>query len=331
MAKSKIEWTDMVWNPISGCTKVSEGCRNCYAERMAKRQAGRNGYPYNEPFKVTLHPDKLDEPIRWKKPRMIFVNSMSDLFHEDVSFEYIAKVYDIIKQCPQHTFQILTKRVDRALEFYRKDVRKTGHYPGSYAWLRNVWFMASTENQETANERIPKLLKIPAYIRGISAEPLLSAINLTGLIPPPGKRYQCSYCGGYARQYSSHCRTCGKEGGYSGSFANLRLVVTGGESGTGARPMHPDWVQSLLDQCQAAGVSFFFKSWGDWYPFYDRDKDDPDWQNVPNETSNICRLNIAGGSGFHGDRVIYFRKLGKKKAGRVLDGRTYDEMPEVCS
>ena len=327
MANSKIDWTDKVWNPVTGCTKVSPGCANCYAERQSKRHAGRFGYPADEPFRVTLHPDRMDMPMKWKKPWRVFVNSMSDLFHPDVPFEFIAKVYDIIKQCPNHTFQILTKRVDRALEFYKWNVEQTGHYPGSYEWLRNVWFIATTENQDAANDRIPILLQIPAYTRGISTEPLLSDIKLSGLIPPPGTRFKCSFCGGYTKCCSLHCQTCGKEGGYSGSFANLNLVICGGESGPGARPMHPDWARSLRDQCQTAGVPYFFKQHGEWEPFYDRDNDDPDWNNIPQEKPGICRLNLAGGRGFHGDRVVYFRRVGKKAAGRLLDGREWDEMP----
>ncbi|WP_088186360.1 phage Gp37/Gp68 family protein [Desulfosporosinus sp. FKA] len=340
MNKSKIEWTDAVWNPVTGCSKVSEGCRNCYAEREWRRLSSNSktvyyGRKFND---VVCHPERLYQPLQWKKPRRIFVNSMSDLFHEDVPFEFIAKVYDIIKQCPQHTFQILTKRVDRALGFYRWDVEKTGHCPDSYAWLRNVWFIATTENQETANERIPKLLKIPAYTRGISAEPLLTSINLTGLIPPPGTRYQCSFCGSYANQFSSHCKTCGKEGGYSGSFANLSWVITGGESGPGARPTHPDWVRSLVDQCQATEVPFFFKQWGEWF--------------VPEDGAESCRVcgctwnNACNGGCYWIEpglcssctgkpvpdyRAVKYVRIGKKKAGRLLDGRTWDELPEVSS
>lgn len=309
MGKSKIDWTDKVWNPVTGCSKVSPGCANCYAERMAKRQAGRNGYPADDPFKVTLHYDRLEMPMRWTKPWRVFVNSMSDLFHPDVPFDFIAKVYDIIKQCPKHTFQILTKRVDRALEFYKWNVEQTGHYPGSYEWLRNVWFMATTENQDAANDRIPKLLRISAYTRGISAEPLLSEINLSGLVPPLGTRFKCSFCGGYTKYYSLHCQTCGKEGGYSGSFAKLNLVIVGGESGPGARPMHPDWPRGLRDQCQAAGVPYFFKQHGEW-----RECEPPDqWDSTGYKTMQA-----------HG---AHFARLGKKAAGRLLDGRTWDEMP----
>ncbi len=117
---TKIEWTNEVWNPISGCTKVSDGCKNCYAERMAKRLAGRFGYPEGDPFKVTLHPSKLNEPIKWKKPRRIFVNSMSDLFHEDVPFEFISDVFMVMALNQHHIFQILTKRPDRMLEYFKK-------------------------------------------------------------------------------------------------------------------------------------------------------------------------------------------------------------------
>jgi len=329
MANSKIDWTDKVWNPVTGCTKVSPGCANCYAERQSKRHAGRFGYPADEPFRVTLHPDRMDMPMKWKKPWRVFVNSMSDLFHPDVPFEFIAKVYDIIKQCPKHTFQILTKRVDRALEFYKWNVEQTGHYPGSYEWLRNVWFMATTENQDAVNDRIPKLLQIPSYTRGISAEPLLSEIKLSGLIPPPGTMFKCSFCGGYTNRYSLHCQTCGKEGGYSGSFAKLTLVIVGGESGPGARPMHPDWARSLKVQCQAAGVPFFFKQWGMWA---ERQLPQKDLQNHNHKglwmfsDGGFCRL-----FGKPCDDAVWMEPVGKKAAGRLLDGVTHDGMPEVTA
>jgi len=178
MGKTKIEWTNFTWNPCSGCTKISAGCKNCYAERMAKRLAGKYGYP-EQPhhFDVTLHPDKLNQPYKWRKPRRIFVCSMGDLFHEDVGFEYILKVWKVMAINNHHTFQILTKRPEQMLKFVQwlagADHISIAEFP------QNVWIGVTAENQKTADERIPILLKIPAAVRFVSVEPMLERIDLS--------------------------------------------------------------------------------------------------------------------------------------------------------
>lgn len=333
---SKIEWTDEVWNPVTGCTKVSDGCKNCYAERMSKRLAGRFGYPADVPFKVTLHQDKLNDPFKWKKPRRVFVNSMSDLFHKDIPFEFVSEMFMVMALNQQHTFQILTKRPDRMLKYFNKGHEGIAPYflamGKTINWLEttekealtddirlrwpleNVWIGVSVENQQAANVRIPMLLQTPAKVRFLSMEPLLESVDLSAWIPPTGTRWKCSYCGAWSEEYSLHCGSCGKEGGYSGSYAKPDWIIVGGESGPGARPMHPDWVIDIRDQCIAANVPFLLKQWGEWAPFHELRANEPGiagkaWHNFDPDTS-VC-------------------KVGKKKAGRILDGRTWDKFPEV--
>ncbi len=283
MSKSKIEWlrgSDGVegktWNPVTGCTKISTGCQKCYAERMSKRLAGRFGYPADEPFRVTLHPDKIDKPLHWKKPRMVFVCSMGDLFHEDVPDEFIYRCFLIKSQATHHTYQVLTKRPERMCELMERAFRP-GQYSGPAA---NVWLGTSVENQETADERIPHLLDTPAAVRFLSLEPLLGPVDLTAVVrvlPVPQTEVDVSYVHGTVLGTDGHSFSpCGATG------RGIDWVIVGGESGPGARPMDPDWVRSIRDQCVAAGVPFFFKGWGG---------------------------------------------INKKKSGRKLESRTWDEMP----
>jgi len=225
---SKIEWTDVTWNPVTGCDKISPGCKNCYAERMAKRLAGRVGYPADDPFRVTLHYDKLETNFG-KKPKKIFVCSMSDLFHPDVPFWFIETVHDVIREWHIHTFQILTKRPERILEYYKW--RKEIYMPGRNSVPpENAWYGVSVENQKYADERIPILLQIPAKVRFVSVEPMLGPIDLF--------------------------KINGKSKGFGVFFD---WVICGGESGPGARPMKLEWARGLRDQCKQMGVPFFFK------------------------------------------------------------------------
>ncbi|MCT9932422.1 phage Gp37/Gp68 family protein [Planotetraspora sp. A-T 1434] len=247
--RSSIEWTDATWNPVTGCTKVSPGCDRCYAETFAERWRGTKGHYFENGFDVQLRPDKLDQPLRWKKPRRIFVNSMSDLFHKDVPDDYIARVFALMALTPQHTYQILTKRHGRM-----RSLLNSGHFvakvwgevdkraPGVGAqavsmWpsmpLPNVWLGVSVEDQKWADLRIPALLETPAAVRFLSCEPLLGPVDLAKSVP--------------AKPYWHD---------------GIDWVIVGGESGPGARPMHPDWVRSLRDQCQAANVAFFMKQAG---------------------------------------------------------------------
>jgi protein gp37 len=284
MTKSKIEWTDRVWNPVTGCTKVSPGCANCYAERMAKRLRGRCGYPVENPFSVTLHQDKLVQPAFWK-PSKVFVCSMSDLFHEDVKTEWLIAIFKRINLYRSHTFQILTKRPERMLQFFNSTNQQFNNLP-------NVWLGVSAENQQTADERIPILLQIPAAVRFVSCEPLLGPIDL---------KLQTADC----------------------QLPTLNWVICGGESGPGARPMHPDWARSLRDQCQAAGVPFFFKQWGEWSQYFHDLNHKSSVMINPPKPNNIllgkCSDNTA----------VNMKRVGKKAAGRLLDGREYNEMPKV--
>jgi protein gp37 len=210
---SSIEWTDATWNPVRGCTKISPGCKNCYAERFSERFRGVEGHPFEQGFDLRLVPSFLELPLRWRTPRRIFVNSMSDLFHEDVPYDFIARVFDVIRRAPRHQFQILTKRAERMAA-----LTSTLHVP------TNTWLGVSVESAEYTS-RIDALRSTDATIRFLSVEPLLGPIPH---VPLDG----------------------------------IHWVIAGGESGPHARPMEPDWVRSIRDQCVGAGVPFFFKQWG---------------------------------------------------------------------
>lgn len=270
--KSKIEWTDATWNPVTGCTKVSPGCDHCYAETFAERWRGVPGHPYEHGFDVQMRPERLDQPLRWRWPRRVFVNSMSDLFHNAIPDDYIARVFATMAEAPQHLFQVLTKRharmrsllssVDFAWSVFDHQTpgvrMRTGPAAG---WpLPNVWLGVSVENQWWAKTRIPALLDTPAAVRFLSCEPLLGP--LTFRCAPWAPLRNANHLDGLRR---------------------FDWVIVGGESGPGARVMSPEWPRAIRDECVEAGVPFFFKQWG-------------------------------GRSA--------------KAGGRVLDGRTWDEMPE---
>lgn len=307
MSKTKIEWADETWNVVTGCTKVSEGCSNCYAERMSKRLAGRYGYPADEPFKVTLHPDKLNEPLKWKKPRRIFVNSMSDLFHEDVPFEFIRNLFSIMYRSSEHIFMILTKRPERMKRFIEWFAHKSS-YPREY---KHVWLGVSVENQDAANSRLPILLQIAATVRFASLEPLLGAVDLLSV---KFDKYTTV-------NVLEGCGTTNRPGCMGQALPNCRsnklnLLIVGGETGPKARPVHQEWVRSLRDQCESAGTKFFFKHWGEYcYP-----------EQMDSDTYRMIDAahNLAGNSDYNKPF-----KVGKKKAGRELDGRTWNELPEI--
>jgi len=220
---SPIEWTQMTWNPVRGCTRVSEGCRNCYAERLATRFAGPGqayeGLSLMTPSgprwtnRVQLVPEVLEQPLRWRQPRLIFVNSMSDLFHPDVPLEFIQRVFTVIERCPQHTFQILTKRSARLREL-----------APLLNWPKNAWMGVSVEDTQVTG-RISDLQAVPAAVRFLSVEPLIGPIDELAL-------------------------------------DGIHWVIVGGESGPGARPIKREWVESIHRQCCEAEVAFFFKQWG---------------------------------------------------------------------
>ncbi|MEK3873670.1 MULTISPECIES: DUF5131 family protein [unclassified Paenibacillus] len=319
--KTGIEWADATWNPVTGCTKVSEGCRNCYAKMFTERFQGTPGHYFETGFKVTLRPEKLDQPLRWRRPRRIFVNSMSDLFHPDVPDDYIDQVFAVMASCPEHTFQVLTKRPERMAEYFRLSNRKEkiaawtgtgGVYQAQVgnerraegmAWpLPNVWLGVSVENQKAAGERIPLLLQTPAAVRFLSCEPLLGPVDMSKWLLTPGWKpsyYDPDNIHGYPNAEPTN------------EFINW--VIVGGESGHAARPMNPDWARSLRDQCQTAEVSFFFKQWGEWAPGGNFD------EHIP------ASVAYDFGTRSPDDEMVW--KVGKKAAGRILDGRTWDEFP----
>ncbi len=302
-----IEWTrsddgsaGATWNPVTGCTKVSEGCDHCYAETFAERWRGLPGHPFEQGFDVRLWPERLTLPLRWRKPRRVFVNSMSDLWHEAVGAGLIAGVLAVIAVARRHTFQVLTKRPGRMCSLLGDDGfwdqvadAAAGYDPMPEAWaaiggrfLPNLWLGVSVETQKWAPVRLGKLAATSvAGVRFASCEPLLGELDIRRWL----------------------------RGG-------LDWVIAGGESGPGARPMHPDWARSLRDQCQAAGVPFFFKQWGAFVPVADGDggrvtvidRGGRDWS-------------LLGEPAPPG--AVRMRRVGKGRAGRVLDGRTWDEFP----
>lgn len=328
MRGSKIEWADMVWNPTSGCSKVSAGCQNCYAERFARRLAGRCGYPANNPFQVTLHPKRLEEPLHWRKPKRVFVNSMGDLFHEAVDEKFIAKVFAIMDLARQHTYCILTKRPGRAFQlltdedfqfhvgwFQSQAVREFGlpkpEQVGPWP-LRNVWLGVSVENQEAADERIPLLLQTPAAVRFISAEPLLGPVDLELYLPYHNHPLKDEW---HRNGYHIRRLNIGITEG------TLDWIICGGETGPGARPMHPDWARILRDQAVTADIPFFFKSWGEWVPYRDNGPLPPECSYV----SYDGQIRLGDAEDLDTDACM--GRVGKKRAGRLLDGRTWDEYP----
>jgi protein gp37 len=260
-----IEWTDETWNPVVGCTKVSAGCKSCYAfELHGKRhEAYKHGnFPtapaqYHEPFStVQLLPERLEKPLHWRKPRRVFVNSVSDLFHERVPNEFIAEVFLIMGQSQRHTFQILTKRPGRmaafmevAVEKYRpfRKMSEVGVWP-----LPNVWLGTSVEDQSAADERIPHLLRTPAAVRFLSCEPLLGRVNLDAVALKPG-----------AFLDALQGDVLDRDGViYAAAPGRIDWVIAGGESGPRFRSLDLDHARALRDQCVAAGVPFLFKQIG---------------------------------------------------------------------
>lgn len=245
--KSKIEWTDATWNPVTGCTRVSEGCRNCYIERTPAFRIHGRKFAHGTTG-VQLHPDRLDQPLKWKAPRRIFVNSLSDLFHEDVPDEFIDQVMRAMANTKRHTYQVLTKRPARMLTYLSGWWKRCYQDFESGAYIPvnpcpHIWFGVSVENQETADERIPLLLQTPAAVRFVSAEPLLGPVNIK-------KWVECCTCA----PDGEHCDSC--------LYGSLDWAIVGGESGPGARPCDVAWIRSIKDQCKAAGVPVFIKQLG---------------------------------------------------------------------
>lgn len=335
---TKIEWCTETWNPIVGCTKVSPGCDNCYAEKMAYRLAAMaiaNPVPdtigkYVRVIKgrkwegTTVFDDiTILKPLSWKKPRMIFVCSMGDLFHESVSIKWIDMVMSMAALLPRHIFIILTKRPEKMFYYFKasKDeliVRwsdacyeigvsdKDDDVDAPPCWIhnrlqdewpmKNLWLGVTAENQYQANIRVPVLLSIPAAMRFVSAEPMLTKIDLVNV-------------------YGDRPWTPGtRQLGY------IDWVICGGESGPGARPVHPDWVRFLQIQCHMGSVPFFFKGWGEWLPSYDFG------ERLDELVKNFPKTQIRKDYEFPDG--IHMYKVGKKAAGALLDGKEYKEYPK---
>ena len=328
-----IEWTDATWNPVRGCSRVSEGCRNCYAERIAARNFPAHRSPTTgEAFAVLtdsgprwtstveLIESKLTEPLRWKKSRRIFVNSMSDLFHEGLPDEAIDRVFALMALTPHITYQVLTKRAERMRQWSKipyppdrldaamatMDVEQREEFQ----WpLPNVWLGVSVENQETADSRISELLRTPAALRFISYEPALGPLDVRKYLPFA----RCPWCD--RNRDEQHKPSCSRQGVVSTASDNrdpmpwLDWVIAGGESGPGARPAHPDWFRSISDQCQAASVPFFFKQWGEYHP----------------ADQYAIERGITGAHEYVNHQLML--RVGKKAAGALLDGQTYKQFP----
>lgn len=371
--RTGIEWAESTWNPIVGCSLVSPGCTNCYAMRMAGRIVRMNpGSHYDGTVKDTkagavwtgvMNPAPehiLTEPLRWRRPRYVFVNSMSDLFHEGVPDDLIDRVFAVMALAPQHTFQILTKRPERMRDYLRDArtpgriarvlidlclINRTWPVPAGDHWpvrsvgdvddpsdvtvdmpLPNVWLGVSSEDQRRADERIPLLLDTPAAVRWVSAEPLLGPIDFT-MIPTGGRVGEHVICDDALR---------GAPDLESGE--RLDWIVAGGESGRDARPMYLGWVRSIRDQCAEAGVPFLFKQWGRWSVH--------EIANGGTITPGMDMTKLAGirvwvGAGFacpapkapvsevFFDGAVLAVPCGKKRAGRHLDGVLHDAYPQA--
>lgn len=258
--KSAIEWTDATWNPVQGCTKVSPGCQHCYAETWCERFRGTQGYP--DGFDLTLKPHKLLDPLRWRAPRRVFVNSMSDLFHGQVPDDYITQVWDTMAAADWHVYQVLTKRAKRMRRWVKSKVELHRAHPSHIDPMpRHIWLGVSVEDRKHGLPRIDELRETPAAVRFLSVEPLLEDLGTLDL-------------------------------------RGIDWVIVGGESGHGARRMEVPWVENIQGQCLEFDVPFFFKQWGAFSPSY--------------------------------NGRYWYERVGKKKAGRSLGGRTWDAMPELA-
>lgn len=320
----KIGWLNIpgyipeTWNPIVGCTKISEGCDHCYAERMANRLAsiavkddstplnldGIGAYgevinPYGEwNGKTQLIPSALDKPLKWVKPRAVFVCSMGDLFHDTVLFSHIDDVMQVIFTNPQHIFIVLTKRPERMAEYFAYLNTEMKDY-GGYEAAKNLWLGVTAENQQRANQRIPVLLKIPAAKRFVSIEPMLGHI------------YLFESEDDFSYNYLDGSRFCA---GMNEPIIDTKLdwVIVGGETGPGARPMHPDWVRSVRDRCINDNVPFFFKGWGTYRPL----------------TTTKLIEKLPWGDYDLITKFGYVR-MTKHYLGACIDGIHYEEFPKI--
>lgn len=332
---TKIEWTDRTWNPVTGCTKVSPGCDHCYAETFAERWRGTPGHHFQTGFDITLRPERIKLPLSWNKPSRVFLDSMFDPFHEDIPDNYLAQIFAVMALTPQHTYQVLTKRHARMrallnrrdfavavrTEMYVLD-RDTTLSVDEVWPLPNLWLGVSVETQQWADIRVPMLLETPAAVRFLSCEPLLGLVDLgRWLRPVPGCGHVASEDGtcGHPDAFTPECHRWAdcparqKPDDWHG----LDWVIVGGESGPRARPLHPDWARQIRDACDIAGVPFFFKQWGAWAPsgaVVIRSRPEP-------------RSLLVGDPVDEAGHREEIRRVGKRAAGRELDGRIHDAFP----
>jgi len=353
--KTKIEWTDATWNPVTGCSLVSEGCRYCYAAALAasrlKNHPSRKGLAKRNAAgvaqftgEVRFNEKWIDQPLSWRKPRRIFVCAHADLFHENVPDEWIDKVFAVMALCPQHTFQVLTKRPERMRKYLSDvhaarwmliegDASAMGFEPrgldnDGFDWLANkgflpnVWLGVSIEDQPTADTRIPYLLETPAAVRFVSAEPLLGAVDLTAV---EWKDEDAEVRSNVLTAEAWIDNSCSASAYVNEADGMTRLdwVIVGGESGDHARAMDPQWARTLRDQCSAAGVPFLFKQWGVWAP-RNAVPDLPEW-NAPG-----IQFDVHAYPSKEGDARNFVWRIGKGRTGRLLDGVTHDGFPEAC-
>lgn len=370
---SSIEWTDATWNPITGCSVVSPGCTNCYAMKLAgtrlRHHPSRSALTIDTKAgpvwngRVRLNEQWIDQPLKWKRPRMIFVCAHGDLFHEDVPDSWIDRVFAIMALAPQHTFQVLTKRAERLhrymLPFEQRRADSLGKLVLSLGYmdplealewpLPNVWLGVSAEDQQRADERIPHLLATPAAVRFLSVEPLLGPIDLeTAWHGENALDSECWGDCGWCEHGHPPLHNCQRgKGDWRKGRSGLDWVIVGGESGSGARPMHPEWARSMRDQCASADVPFFFKQWGNWaavsqmseeqidacYP--PRTERHPDATRAPLVSTHVLH---ADGSRHHthdrdaflqGTGAMTMFEIGKKRAGRLLDSIEHNGMPRL--
>ncbi len=302
-----IEWADHTFNPWVGCTKVSPGCDHCYAESWAKRAGKAAGVTWGGERRRTSEAN-WRKPLQWNDQAQregrrfrVFCASLADVFDNQVPPEWREDLFELIRKTPHLDWLLLTKRIGNAAQMIEAAIANfdIGYVPAYAAWpWPNVWIGATVTDQAEADRDVPKLLAVPARVRFLSIEPMLGPIDLTGI----------AVGGGHGHHEFDPIITGNVLKRAASDAPHVHWVIVGGESGPGARPMHPDWARSLRDQCAAAGVPFLFKQWGEWVQ----------WQQHPDHLPT---------SGHDSGDPLEFVKTGKKAAGRQLDGRTHDEFP----